>query len=849
MGEEGPSKYYGYEENLMHGRYQSSLADYTKEYTKKLKYHTEDDDLISEFDGDHSMRSYTTAREKSCWRVSYHWKKVRPVLANDYSFLLILGILMALISFGLDYVIQKFQLAQILLYKMVSFSTFFQYILWVGFPLLLISFSVGFVHLVSPHAIGSGIPEMKVILRGTVLKRYLSFQTFIAKTVGLITAIGSGIPIGKEGPFVHISSIVARMLSKFIKGFHGIYVNEARNVDMLSCACALGVSSSFAAPIGGVLFSIEVTSTYFAVRNYWRGFFTAVCGAFMFRLLAVLDSTEKTITALFKTTFDIHFPFDVQEFVAFGFIGLTCGLAGALFVYLHRKIVDLSQRHEASKLNRFLAKSRFLYPAMIVVIVATLSFPKGFGMFMAGQLTSKEAVVELFSNTAWTGRVTEESEKYLLHWKTDYSNVYTTLVIYIIVKFVLTAICIALPIPAGAFFPVFVIGAAYGRLVGECMATWFPDGIRGTTGSFAPVLPGGYAVVGAAAMAGAVTHTISTSVIVFELTGQITHILPVMIAVLIANAVVQPLQPSIYDSIIEIKKLPNIPDIKRTRHYNVCAGDIMQTNVLFISMTSTYMGIRDLLRKSPHTSFALVDKPESMILLGSIRRPQLEWLLQRHVLNGQMTADGKDSDMSDPSVRHASVHFSSGEVSIKNLSAQQKSKKKTLGKLGKSTNTHPVSLQRLFNTSTSEMGESVTADMSTETTQLPQWELELLMEQVDFTECQIDPAPFQLVEKTSLYKVHKLFCLLNLTHAYVTTLGQLVGIVSLNEVREAVENERKFIERRLTRLHSGGEHNDTYFDDNQSHSSSDTKSRAYTEPAFSTAGESVGGFSLPAYRR
>lgn len=35
---------------------------------------------------------------------------------------------------------------------------------------------------------------------------------------------------------------------------------------------------------------------------------------------------------------------------------LTCGLAGALFVYTHRKIVDLSQRHESSKINRFLAK-------------------------------------------------------------------------------------------------------------------------------------------------------------------------------------------------------------------------------------------------------------------------------------------------------------------------------------------------------------------------------------------------------------------------------------------------------------------------------------------------------------
>lgn len=37
--------------------------------------------------------------------------------------------------------------------------------------------------------------------------------------------------------------------------------------------------------MAGVLFSIEVTSSYFAVRNYWRGFYSAVCGALVFRLL------------------------------------------------------------------------------------------------------------------------------------------------------------------------------------------------------------------------------------------------------------------------------------------------------------------------------------------------------------------------------------------------------------------------------------------------------------------------------------------------------------------------------------------------------------------------------------
>ena len=44
--------------------------------------------------------------------------------------------------------------------------------------------------------------------------------------------------------------------------------------------------------VPGVLFSIEVTSTFFAVRNYWRGFFAATFSAFIFRVLAVWNRDE-----------------------------------------------------------------------------------------------------------------------------------------------------------------------------------------------------------------------------------------------------------------------------------------------------------------------------------------------------------------------------------------------------------------------------------------------------------------------------------------------------------------------------------------------------------------------------
>jgi chloride channel 2 len=72
---------------------------------------------------------------------------------------------------------------------------------------------------------------------------------------------------------------------------------------------------------------------------------------------------------------------------------------------------------------------------------------------------------------------------------------------------------------------------------------------------------GGYAIVGAAAFSAGVTHSISICVVVSEMTGQIRHIIPVMIAVLVSNAISTLLQPSLYDSIIMIKKLPYLPDI------------------------------------------------------------------------------------------------------------------------------------------------------------------------------------------------------------------------------------------------------------------------------------------------
>lgn len=64
------------------------------------------------------------------------------------------------------------------------------------------------------------------------------------------------------------------------------------------------------------------------------------------------------------------------------------------------------------------------------------------------------------------------------------------------------------------------------------------------------------------------------------------------------------------------------------------------------------------------------------------------------------------------------------------------------------------------------------------------WEMEEMGRAIDLViaNVHIDPAPFQLVERTSLLKVHSLFSMIGINHAYVTKIGRLWGVVGLKEV-------------------------------------------------------------------
>ncbi|XP_063162432.1 chloride channel protein 2 isoform X2 [Candoia aspera] len=807
-----------YEQTLMYGRYTQDLGAFAKDEAARVRLQQEPWKL-SPKDRPHASEflEYDHGRCACCRICTVRCQKfLISKVGEDWIFLILLGLLMALVSWAMDFAIATCLQAQKWMYGGLDTNIFLQYMAWITYPIVLITFSAGFTQILAPQAVGSGIPEMKTILRGVVLKEYLTLKTFVAKVIGLTCALGSGMPLGKEGPFVHIASMCAALLSKFLSVFGGIYENESRNIEMLAAACAVGVGCCFAAPIGGVLFSIEVTSTFFAVRNYWRGFFAATFSAFIFRVLAVWNKDEETITALFKTRFRLDFPFDLQELPAFAVIGIASGFGGALFVYFNRKIVQFMRKQKT--INRFLMKKRLLFPALVTFLIATLTFPPGFGQFMAGQLTQKETLVTLFDNRTWAKQGLAEEFEFggvSEAWKHPRSNVFVTLVVFILMKFWMSALATTIPVPCGAFMPVFVIGAAFGRLMGESMAAWFPDGIH-TDNNIYRIVPGGYAVVGAAALSGAVTHTVSTAVIVFELTGQISHILPVMIAVILANAVAQSLQPSLYDSIIRIKKLPYLPELGwgHQEKYNVRVEDIMVRDVRYITLNCRYRDLQEVLHSTKMKSLALVESAESMILLGSVDRTQIGSLLsdqlslvrRRQFMQEKVQlehrAPEKSQEGKEPHhVPDTGVRFQIVPKESSFLPPQSESRKPLKPALKRvpstlsenasagTTETPGITLRNLFcaNSTTESMEEEFDPVGEMTPAEILEWEEQQLDQLVNFNNCKIDPAPFQLVERTSLHKTHTIFSLLGVDHAYVTSIGRLIGVVTLKELRKAIE--------------------------------------------------------------
>lgn len=423
---------------------------------------------------------------------------------------------------------------------------------------------------------------MKTILSGIELNRFLNFRTLISKCAGLIMAYASGLAIGKEGPFVHISSILCSLLSK-LPFFKYIRRNNAAYMQVLSAATAVGVTSAFGTPVGGVFFSMEVTATFYHVENLWRAFFVS----FTAKLLSVILRKWLPFGLdLFELPAGHIMTFQLVELIAFAIQGVIFGVLSGLFVRLMTLVFRLSRLHPWLQTSW----GQLVRAAVVSLLIALVAFP----LPLLRHDTS--SIISYLGSPA-----TNAKELWLL-------------ALFCVVQFLAILFSVAFTgAAAGVFGPVFLEGAFLGRLFGDLMAVIFP-----TLG----VSPTAYAIVGAAAFASGVTRTISTALIVVELTYRVNLLIPVLLAVLLANFVGRMLSLSVYSVMIQAKDLPQLPRFKLfNQSSSRTAGEIMRSDVMYLHATANYKEVAELVEKSDFPSFPLVDSDG--YFCGTIRRSRL----------------------------------------------------------------------------------------------------------------------------------------------------------------------------------------------------------------------------------
>eukprot|EP01114_Cavostelium_apophysatum_P023094 TRINITY_DN8592_c0_g1_i2.p1 TRINITY_DN8592_c0_g1~~TRINITY_DN8592_c0_g1_i2.p1 ORF type:complete len:768 (-),score=174.80 TRINITY_DN8592_c0_g1_i2:384-2687(-) len=518
---------------------------------------------------------------------------------DNYSalYLVLVGVLTAAVGTSMDLGIFHLQQAHYKLMNTVDSITG-QFFLWVGYYIVLFYFAITLTVYIAPQAAGSGVPELKSIMTGIHLKRVLSFRVLLVKMFGLTAALGSGAFLGKEGPFIHLSATLATQLAR-LPLFQRIRRSEHLMQIMLGAACATGVASHFGSPVGGVLFSIEVTTAYYPTRNYWTAYIGAVTGGTCFRYIwnSAFRKVGPSFRPLVPTGYSNDVGFGIVEIFVFMLLGVATGLLGVGFIKLY-SLIARTWKKICLRYNYI--RSPYAYALFVAILTGCVTFPDWIGNFIS--LAPLKGLSDLVSEKELTNQTLNAKD-----WGNR--NIYLNLFIFMASRYIITPLSIIMPVPCGLFVPILTIGASVGRIFGEAAyqlleETWLYEHADGQKYI---IYAGSYAIAGAAAFTTSVTQTLSAAVIVFEITGSIVHLIPVLVTVLVSMGVSKRFRMgSIYDCISVLKGLPFLPDLKKET-YALKAAEIMDKNTHFITKEFEVEGIRAKLKETNLTMFPIVN--------------------------------------------------------------------------------------------------------------------------------------------------------------------------------------------------------------------------------------------------
>jgi len=308
--------------------------------------------------------------------------------------------------------------------------------------------------------------------------RNIDIKAAIYSALATIISLGSGASAGREGPMVHLGAAISTAFSNIFN------MPKWSDRTLLACGVASAVSASFNAPLAGVLFAHEVILGHYSMRAFVPIVISSVSGTIFSRLYfgsaAAFNIPQYQITSLW-------------EFPAFVLLGVICALVAVLFQF---SIISSEQ------MARRIQMPLWFRPIIGGAIVGSI------GIFLPEIL----------------GVGYEATDKAL-------TNKLPLLLMFIliIVKTIATSITLASRFGGGVFSPALYLGAMTGGTFGLIAAAISPQ-LASSEGL--------YAILGMGAVAAAVLGApISTTMIVFELTGGYGLTIALLLVVSISNGI------------------------------------------------------------------------------------------------------------------------------------------------------------------------------------------------------------------------------------------------------------------------------------------------------------------------
>jgi CIC family chloride channel protein len=403
---------------------------------------------------------------------------------------------------------------------------------------------------------GHGIPE---IMEAVTLRRgVVSLVATITKALAGLVTIVSGGSVGREGPIVQVGAALGSRAGRLL------LLSERRVRVLAAAGCAAGLAAAYDAPIGAVVFVAEVVAGTFAPEVL-----LPAMGASVF---------ATTVTRAWfgpEPLFRVP-PFElvsVLDSFAHAFVGLAAGLLGHFFL----RALDLGER----------AFARFALPRPLAGALGGLAV----GLIGA-------VIPQVYGNGF-------EATSQVLEGR------FTAIMLGVILlaKIAATSITVSSGAPGGVFTPTLLCGACLGGSLGQAVNALAPHAI----GS-----PGGYALVGMAAALSATTHApVLSSVMVFEMSGDYSIVLPLLLATSIAAWASRLLSPrSVYTRELARRGVAWEGSIEERLARGITARDLVDEDAVLLSPATPFAQVRRMFTESRARSLFVGD--ERTGLLGAI---------------------------------------------------------------------------------------------------------------------------------------------------------------------------------------------------------------------------------------